>query len=914
MKLDSLNPQKNTRLPQKVIFVLITGLFCVSLLIPYNVVGQTTDQTWTIPVNLSHSGSTSNPTIVSTPDKRIFVVWQDAYSGSIYSTWDGNQWSKPKGVKFPFDTYKPRLLSNSDGRIYAFWTDNQGNLFRSYVEEPYFGEPSGWSKPHQLSESVSGFDITVDGRNQIHLAYIQTEDTPVAPAGIYFLRTTDTITFTDPIPIYQSPYFRGLGENLANVQVVTTGKGQTSKVYIVWDNPLRKQIFFANSGDGGRTWNDPQMINGPGLALGSNSPFKIRINADDDNILLFWQNGDLITTTTGGGASGTTATGSIGGNCKQYSQSSTDGGKTWSEPQEIFKVLNACVQDYQIFPIMNNLSLLMLTTTLNQVFLVAWDGHSWSSLQAQPTLSGFEDPELFNTVKFGCHQTTQIGNDELIVIGCDLGAGGDIWVTSRNLGQLTDWYPPPSAWNPPTTVTTRQFQTFSPVVISGPVGQLNLLWNQVNETNLNTHSIYLSGLNGEKWSSPIAILSSPEGETGLVTAKLDSNGRLLVTWSGGNTGQIYFSWANASKAVNKSEWAPPQSILTPGEGSTSPDINLDANGRIFIVYDIPLNEHRGIYINQSTDNGNTWSDPVRIFNAASAGWDMVGQPQLVVAADNSLHVFWTKYTLPGGDGPLGVYVAHSEDNGNTWSAPAVMVEGTIKWSQALGTDNGPLQFVWVEQNSGRIVIKHQYSLDFGKTWERTATISNINNFQGNPSAATDTASRLHLIIISQGDNKNLILNHLMWDGQKWITDDSIDISGDSSIDVNSVATDISPAGRLDVVYSGTVNNAINNTPQYNIYYISRSIEIPKTVVLELSPTNPPSEQTPPSITPTPTTTLEPTIPSLTPTPDQPTLVTQLEQNPPSNNNYSGLIIGVGLAILVGILFLGFRLRNLRGRT
>ena len=85
-----------------------------------------------------------------------------------------------------------------------------------------------------------------------------------------------------------------------------------------------------------------------------------------------------------------------------------------------------------------------------------------------------------------------------------------------------------------------------------------------------------------------------------------------------------------------------------------------------------------------------------------------------MAPDGSLHVFWTRYTLPGGDGPLGLYEARSDDNGGTWSTPKTMVEGSVEWSQAFGSDQDPMQLVWLEQISGRDVIKHQFSLDNGQ--------------------------------------------------------------------------------------------------------------------------------------------------------------------------------------------------------
>ena len=908
----SFRKNRNDLLP-KVILIIIVGLLWFSLFNPQLARGQSADQVWTTPTNLSHSGATTNPAMVIDNNNVIHVIWRDTHAGIYYAENIGNHWSSPKLVNFPFGDAIPRFITNSKGQIYAFWNDSHNGLYYSNVPQNRFGDPSAWIEPQWLADSAIPADVTIDTKDQLHTVYINSQDTTDHPAGVYYRQSLSKGAWSLPTALYKSPYIRNLTGPMANIQISSDTSSGTTQLYVVWDNPARKQIYLVKSEDGGKTWGNPIEVDGPKANSGSVTPLNFGTMANNNKVMLIWQVGELppASSTDSSGTSG------IGindvRNCTQHYQISSDGGKTWSKNQEIFKDLKACVQDYQFFPISKDLTLLMLTTTQNQVILVAWDGNSWSTPQTQTTLSSFEDPEIFTTVKYACRQTNQIGNEKLVVVGCDKGGGGDIWATSRSLGSLKEWFPLPPVWDLPVSIATSQSEILSPNAVAGPGEQFHVFWNQIDETNPNTQAIYYTSLEGTRWSRTVAVLSSPEGKTRQPVAKLDPKSRLLVTWSGGNSGQIYFSWANVDKAANKSEWAIPQVVSALEQRATAPDIIANKQGIINIVYAIPLNEHRGIYITQSTDDGNTWSVPVKVFDAAAAGWEMVDQPQLVLGPNGSIHVFWTRYTLPGGDGPLGLYEAHSEDKGETWSAPEKMVEGSVEWSQALGPDQGPMQLVWIEQNSGREVIKHQYSQNNGQTWNRTATISNLTNIQGQPGATTDSAGRLHLLVVNKGNNNNLILNHLMWDGQQWISDDNYEISQDLFLNVKSVAASITPAGKLEVIYSGTTINKPGNSPQFNLFFTDRSIDVPKTEVFAILPTR--SSVIPTLIERTPGasgTSIPASTPSPTPDESIKIPISQLQSgSPQGDNNYLGLILGAGLALLIAILFLVFRLQSIR---
>ena len=81
-------------------FRLAKLLFACTLFIapirPSSVLAQDTDDPWTEPLNLSHSGVAIKPNMVTDSEGFIHVIWQDDLGNYVYSRFDGDQWSSPE--------------------------------------------------------------------------------------------------------------------------------------------------------------------------------------------------------------------------------------------------------------------------------------------------------------------------------------------------------------------------------------------------------------------------------------------------------------------------------------------------------------------------------------------------------------------------------------------------------------------------------------------------------------------------------------------------------------------------------------------------------------------------------------------------------------------------------------------------
>ena len=763
------------------LLALLLAAFVAQFPIP-RVAAQTNNDPWSAPVNLSHSGSTTDPNIVVDSDGGIHVIWVDAYAGTLYSFNKGDHWSSPYSVTFPFGDMRPQLVAGKDGLIFAFWINERGNLYYSFVRATSFDSPTQWADSHWLADLALVRSITIDSLGRVHLVYVRTLDTFNLPAGVYYQRLdASSFKWTLPKLLYSSPYFRGLASDQANVEIATADMDGVTRVFAAWDNRSRREIMLANSQDGGRTWDTPVEIVKPELNSESASSFHIRVGASSGKVLLIWQYGDPAAS------------------CTQYYQWSIDGGSTWSDRHQMLEDINGCAQDNQILVSSDKL-FVVESRFLGREYLLALSGSQWSPPQAQDVLNNFTDPETYNTVNYSCQQSAVQGEKgQLFVVGCDAGTGpnltnrspsgqgqvatgaGDIWFMSRSLGTVSDWFPKQPTWSFPTVIASGQKAISSPLLIADAQEQVHAFWTQLNNgssasdvSNSNaTTAIYYSRWNGDHWSLPSAILTTLAGDARQPAVTIDAKDHLLVVWSGGD-GEIYFSLADAKLATSASDWAAPLSLPSPRYLGSSPDILVDKSGTIYVAYAVPLNEERGVYLTQSKDGGKTWSQPIQIFDGATVNWEMVDRPILALAGEGQLHVLWTRSTIPSGTGPQALYYARSADGGKTWSAAQEVVEKHVVWSDLVGLDGGLVHRLWQEDSAGQGLVWHQYSTDDGVTWSRPTSIVSFGGSAGPVASSVDSAGGLHLLWFNNPGEGLYSLQHWSWQGDRWTTQEGLE--------------------------------------------------------------------------------------------------------------------------------------------
>jgi len=874
-------------------FRLVRLWFAGALFIASNTtsmaLAQTTDGPWTEPLNLSHSGVATNPAIVVDSEAVVHAVWQDDIANFIYTRLDGDQWSAPEMTELgrlfritaasdsrdgsqtsSYAGPNPLFIAGPGPYIFAFWVSPEGKLFTSKVTNRNFQHVSAWAPGSVIASDVAAFAVAVDPSGEWNLAFLHTVDAPKYPAGIYYTRSRNSgWSWAIPGLLYESTYLRSLGEGEANLSIATAGTENPLHIYVAWDNRPRKQVLLIQSPDNGKSWGQPALIAGPAPNSGSAGPFNIHVGTLKNRVVLVWQSGQP------------------GGTCSQIYQSSSDEGATWSDPQPMIKELLGCAQSNEFVMGLANSSegpLYFLTETQSQAYLSAWNGIQWSEPQEQQILAGFEDPEIFTRVDFGCQRASLLGA-RLYIAGCDEGGGGEVWVTSRDLGSSTSWFSPP-VWSQLSSVTDDNLKIEAIELVSTDDGVIHAFFSQHQDP-----AIYYTHWDGELWSPIIPVLKLPDGEAGPPTVVAAGNELFLIAPN--NRGAFYFSRATRGNAATESGWSAPTRLEIGHDGQIgSVDAASDATGTVYLVYSVPLNEERGIYLVKLKDNGTSWSEPSQVFNGVAAGFDLVGAPSLLASKNASLHIIWKQESIRG-DGvpqPVSLYYTRSEDGGDTFNEAERVVEEPVAWREMMSDGKGNLHLLWQSQDAPTTVWD-QISLDGGNTWQYP---QGLHDEGGLAAVTRDPAGRLHFVGFGP-----IALGHWLWDDSRWQleTPPSWFLSSQEDTQVELLAATVNKQGKMMVVLAE--NTGQSHVAERKLRYSTRTLELPpKPTTIQDLPTETLSSPTSTLAASTPERLLTPTA-SVDNQATNPGQMDQVETNDPISP-FTMALIPVAL-LLLGVL-------------
>lgn len=875
---------------KKTTFMLSLCLLLLASLIAAPTAHAQEGSDWSAPINLSLSGLAADPNLLIDFQGNVHVFWLDDASGYKYSrsTDKGATWSTPVPASLPF--YEkgplPLLLSDPTGAIHIFWIDADANLMYGQTTPANLANSDQWQSNRRLASNVLAYDVILDKRNALQLTYIHNASGLANPAGIFYMRTAPGgAGWSNAKNLYVSEYFRSTKFNEAFLRIAASNTEPVQSIYVTWDNRSQKRVFMAASADGGSTWGEAQQVKGPQDTGGLGSPFNLNVAASGQNVLLVWQLGEP---------------GS--GKCTLSSQWSEDAGATWGEVTalpggttdcpEVTRFINPAAEDF-----------VLQMTGQSDPILLAWDGSYWSDPQTQTRLPSITNPLTFDAILLGC-RVDLIHEDRLYVAGCDESGGGDAWFLSRAIAPVEAWFAPLEAWSAPVQLAGDSAVITGQVSTPDPRGVVHSLWGQSATANDGSpiNSIQYARWDGKTWSKPEAVIGGLDSAPAQLAVAVHDPDKLYAAWVDGTRGEMLFSWVNLERANLASEWAPMVGLPSPSNLIASPDMVVDASGRIVLVYAVPLNEERGIYVIQSADSGQTWSSPVRVFDAVTARLDRVDEPEIILDGNGRLHVIFRSLSARS-EKSLGLLYSRSLDGGVTWSLPQVLSEGDVRWSELIGHGPDAVHALWQEFDGLVFANLSQLSRDGGVAWSRPYSITGVNNDETPVAASADSTGTIHFVqLLKAGESlsvkqDDLTLQDWVWDGTSWsfASDRNLSIRGRGlNYDVDAAVTS---AGLLVASISAQYSD-LENQVQNDVMTFSR--------YLGESATSP---EAPDVLIPTPviiaTASMEPAV--------QPTQSVDMEvlydDNVPTSATRRNM---VGL-IIIGVVLVGSALLLIRGR-
>lgn len=870
-------------MPKNILMFFI--MFCLTLL-PKPTLAQD-DNIWSTPINVSLSGSSSTPSFIVDSKGNAHIFWLDEFDDLMYVRFDGNNWSTPQPVNLPSDTYIPKLFLGSNNQIHAFWIDDEGDLFYRWTNSDNLSISGVWSNPVIISDGVAAFDASVDSDGTVHLAYALTIETDNRPAGIYYRKTNPNAnSWQQPIRIYTSRYFRVLDSDSANVQINLSSSNGEAHVFLAWENRPLKALFFARSLNGGDDWDPPTEIVSQATRPNPTTPYNVRVANLSEQIVVVYQDGQP------------------GLSCSQTYQHSEDNGANWSEPRRMLEEVPGCATISKLLNYKNQY-LLLMTGNRDQILLTAWDGLQWSESRQQSEMIQTYDADS-RTILTLTDQQISIDNDGLLnLVASDL-ERKDIWWKERQMDDIGDWFQAGSLWKPIETINSSDIRFTSIATTTDLAGWVHVFWNLVGDESLELpgNSIYYSRWeNRQVWSNRIAVQRSINNFVDQLSVTIDpATNKLLLVWKDGLEGEIYFSSAPANQAVIASSWTPPIKISSPTHVGDSPSIIIDPNGRIVVVYAVPINEGRGIYLTTSSDEGVTWSEPIRILDGEILRIEMINDPQLSIGDDFQYHLFWKRYKFNANRlQPVEMYYSRSTDQGKTWVEISQISNLPVFWSQILVSANGTIHRFWQESNNDQTEVWHEYSFNNGQSWERVKPFSFFGEKIGSPTVSEDSSGRIHLLQILKPDKNLYTLQHLIWENN-WTNRPAKDITVDSLSDLGSPHAVVTENGYLGVIIPVEILNSDGNQSEYRLIFTGQALDDLPFVELPNSPVT--NSNVFPS---TPNETASPTVENSSPAiePTRPINVTPTANLSPT----IGILIGMFFSILVIAGVFVFRLLN-----
>ena len=406
------------------------------------------------------------------------------------------------------------------------------------------------------------------------------------------------------------------------------------------------------------------------------------------------------------------------------------------------------------------------------------------------------------------------------------------------------------------------------------------------------------------WTSPTDIIIFPNGEARVTDVLLDKNNTFHIVYFGGDgTGaNIYYSKAPASAADDAHAWSVPVLI---GSNAGDPEGAVFAQseqGTLYVAYN-GREFGNSIYVVESSDNGENWTDPSPLFFALTEAPN-IAQLQLMIDKSGELHALWGVFTLTAQG--RGVYYARSKD-GLEWSQPILLAQS----QDGLGTQRPTIieyedQLLVLYNLSLKIMMRR--SSDGGLTWDEPSLLfSRHVGVNGDMSLVIDGNNALHLFFgqrITGNPDIHGMWHSLFMEG-RWTEPEAI-IKGPLVRDPIT-RKGFDPYFARAVVSQGNVILVTWRTDpaagDNGVWYSFEKIDAPELPLIELSsPVTPENNPTVAADVPTESPVTAPT----------PSRVVQVPTDRPALQSNPGLPIVIGSVLSVVLILIVVVMQKLNG--
>jgi hypothetical protein len=167
-----------------------------------------------------------------------------------------------------------------------------------------------------------------------------------------------------------------------------------------------------------------------------------------------------------------------------------------------------------------------------------------------------------------------------------------------------------------------------------------------------------------------------------------------------------------------------------------PAIDVDSNNHIYVVWYDETPGNNEIYFSTSIDGGSTWTQKRLTYNSGGSFY-----PDIAVDSNNHIHVVWLDDT----SGNNEIYYKKSTSGGATWARHKRLTwnSGNSSWPRMAIDSNSYIHVVWHDDTPGQAEIFYKRSTKSGTTWT-TRRLTHNSGDSWFPSITTDSDNSIHL--------------------------------------------------------------------------------------------------------------------------------------------------------------------------
>jgi hypothetical protein len=410
--------------------------------------------------------------------------------------------------------------------------------------------------------------------------------------------------------------------------------------------------------------------------------------------------------------------------------------------------------------------------------------------------------------------------------------------------------------------------------------------------------VYLQWTLEQQWTTPIDIFIS-SNSIQIMDAFLDQAGVMHIAIEMG--GDIYYSRAMAINAGQASAWSTPKKIGEQAQYPFNAALVGDNKSNVVLIYS-GWHNGNGIYVVNSIDGSNTWSDPDPIFLTYDDKVVAV-DTQAILDQSGQLHAVWSTVN-ESGHGEGGYYASLDVERGR-WSEPL-----DLDVTEGLG-----IRFPSLVEYDGEIFVGYyngrantnwwRRSNDGGQTWSEPVRVSPRHVGTNGPiSFVVDNNNILHMFFGQRINDLNHGMWHSVWNGYGWPDPEAV-VSGPFS---QVPGEEFDPTTASAVVSQGNVILVTWTTDAQifvdDVWYSYIILDAPELPVVALpTPTVP---------TPAPVPTVTPSLAEPTPSPTRPVLANyqSFDSSKGAINPATPIIVGtVPVVLLISAFIVVHRLQQ-----